>query len=60
MNRVFEHPKFLADGSINPLSAVSDFVLVFIDDIPIFSKSAEEHIEHVKTSYIAVHTHQNV
>ena len=39
MNRVFEHPKFLADGSINPLSAMSDFVLVFIDDILIFSKS---------------------
>ena len=33
MNRVFEHPKFLADGSINPLSAMSDFVLVFIDGV---------------------------
>ena len=49
MNQVFEQPKYLADGSINPLSAMSDFVLVFIDDILIFSKSAEEHVEHVKT-----------
>ena len=49
MNRVFEHPKFLADGSINPLSAMSDFVLVFTDDILICCKSAEELIKHVKT-----------
>ena len=28
---------------------MSDFVLVFIDDILVFSKSAEEHVEHVKT-----------
>ena len=49
MDRVFEHPKFLADGSINPLSAMSEFVLVFIYDITDFSKFAEEHIEHVKT-----------
>ena len=41
MNRVFEHPKFLADGKVNPLAASSDFVLVFIDDILTFSKSAE-------------------
>ncbi len=48
MNRVFEHPKFLANGKVNPLAAISDFVLVFIDDILIFSKTAEEHVEHVK------------
>ncbi len=48
MNRIFEHPKFLADGKVNPLAAISDFVLVFIDDILIFSKTAEEHIEHVR------------
>jgi len=29
MNRVFEHPKFLADGKVNPLAAILDFVLVF-------------------------------
>ncbi len=48
MNRVLEHPKFLAYGKVNPLAAISDFVLVFIDDILIFSKTAEEHVEHVK------------
>ena len=48
MNRVFEHPKFLADGKVNPLAAISDLVLVFIDDILIFSKTAEENVEHVK------------
>ncbi len=48
MNRVFEHPKFLANGKVNPLAAISDFVLVFIDDILIFTKTAEEHVEHVK------------
>ncbi len=48
MNRVFEHPKFLVDGKVNPLTAISDFVLVFIDDILIFSKTAQEHIEHVR------------
>ena len=29
MNRVFEHLKFLADGKVNPLAAILDFVLVF-------------------------------
>jgi hypothetical protein len=33
MNRVFEHPKFLADGEVKPQAAISDFVLVFMDDI---------------------------
>ena len=33
MNRVFDHPKFLANDKVNPLSALSDYVLVFIDDI---------------------------
>ncbi len=47
----FEHPKFLADGKVNPLAAISDFVLVFIDDILIFSKTAEEHIEHVQNCH---------
>ena len=48
MNRVFEHPKFLADGEVKPQAAISDFVLVFMDDILIFSKTADEHVEHVK------------
>ena len=63
MNRVFDHPKFLANGKVNPLSALSDYVLVFIDDILIFSKSAEEHVEHVKTVMEVLRLHsfyQNV
>jgi len=39
----------LADGKVNPLAAISDFVLVFIDDMLIFSKTAAEHVEHVKS-----------
>jgi len=49
MNKIFDHPKLLANGEINPLSALSDYVLVFIDDILIFSKTAEEHAQHVKS-----------
>ena len=28
-NRVFDHPKFLANGKVNPLSALSDYVLTW-------------------------------
>ena len=49
MNKIFDHPKFLANGEINPLAALADYVLVFTDDILTFSKTAEEHAEHVKS-----------
>ncbi len=48
MNKVFAPNKYDVDGSVNPLSELSDYVLMFIDDILIFSKSAEEHLEHVR------------
>jgi len=38
----------LADGKVNPLATLSDFVVVFIDRMLIFSKTAGEHVEHVK------------
>ena len=60
MNRVFDHPKFLANGKVNPLSALSDYVLVFIDDILISSKSAEEHVEHVKTVMEVLRQHSTL
>ena len=50
MNRVSEHPKFLADGKVNPLAAISDFVLVFIDDILIFSKLLKSMLSMSKLS----------
>ena len=48
MNKVFNPNKYEADGTINPLAALSDFVLVFIDDILIFNKPAGEHLKHVR------------
>ena len=48
MNKVFAPNKYDAYGNIDPLAELSDFVVVFIDDILIFSKSAEEHLEHVR------------
>lgn len=39
MNRLFNQPKFNADGTENPMHILSEFVLVFIDDILIFRKN---------------------
>ena len=47
--KVVDQGKFLADGRINPLAAMSDFELAVIDDILIVSESPEEHIKHVQT-----------
>ena len=48
MNNLFNPPKFNADGSLNPRHQLSEFAIVFIDDILIFSKSADEHKRHVE------------
>ena len=48
MNKVFSPPTFNADGSLNNEADLADFVLVFIDDILIFSKTAADHIRHIR------------
>ena len=47
MNRLLSQNKYNADGTENPMHILSEFVLVFIDDILIFSKTAEEHKKHI-------------
>ena len=48
MNNLFNPPKFNADGSLNSRYGLSDFAIVFIDDILVFSKSADEHKKHIE------------
>jgi len=47
MNKLFSQNKYNADGAENPMHILSEFVLVFINDILIFSKTAEEHKKHI-------------
>ena len=37
MNRLFNQTRYNADGTENPMHKLSEFVLVFIGDILIFS-----------------------
>lgn len=46
--QVLDHPKFLADGKVNPPALMSNYVLVFIQDTMMF-KAAGEHVEPVRT-----------
>jgi hypothetical protein len=48
MNSLFNQTKYNADSTENPMHRLSEFVLVFIDDILIFSKTAEEHCKHIE------------
>ena len=48
MKNLCNPPKFNADGGLNPRHGLSDFAIVFIDDILVFSKSADEHKEHIE------------
>ena len=47
VNKLFSQNKYNADGTANPMHVLSEFVLVFIDDVLIFSKTAEERKKHV-------------
>ena len=59
MNNLFNPPKYNADGSINPKHKLSEFALVFIDDIVIFSKSAADHKLHLE-AVLAELRHNNI
>ena len=48
MNKLFEQAHFDANGAAIPGELLCDFVLVFIDDILIFSKTAEDHQRHLR------------
>jgi len=48
MNKLFNPPKFNAGGSLNPRHQLAEFAIVFIDDILIFSKTADEHKKHIE------------
>ena len=37
---------------------VDQFVIVFIDDIPVYSKSMEEHVYHLRTVLQTLREHQ--
>ncbi len=49
MNNVFNPAEYSADGTNTPDHALTEFVLVFIDDILIFSKTADDHRRHLDT-----------
>ena len=48
MNNVFNPPKCNADGTLNPKHKLSEYAVVFIDGILVFSKTAAEHALHLK------------
>ena len=48
MNNLFSPQNFNADGSLNPRHELSDFAIVFIDDILVFNKTADEHKRHIE------------
>ena len=58
MNNLFNPPKYKGDGSLNPRYKLSMFAVVFIDDILIFSKSAEEHKQHIEIVLLMLSEHK--
>ena len=60
MNNLFNPPKFRADGSLNPVSKhkLSEFAVVFIDDILVFSSTAAEHKLHLQAVLSELHEHK--
>ena len=58
MNRLFNPPQFGRDGKKHTGPVLSDFVCVFIDDILIFSKTAEEHKRHLAIVFELLRKHK--
>ncbi|KAL0040176.1 hypothetical protein WJX79_009953 [Trebouxia sp. C0005] len=58
MNHLFSPPKFNADGILNPRHKLSNFAVVFIDDIVAFSKTADEHKRHLETVLSELRKHK--
>ena len=58
MNNLFNPAKFNADGSLNPRHELSNFAVVFIDDILVFSKTADEHKQHIETVLSELRKHK--
>ena len=54
MNQLFNPAHFTANGTAIDGPQLSSFLLVFIDDILVFSKSAEEHKQHLKIVFYKV------
>ena len=55
MNKLFDQAHFDANGAVIPGELLSDFVLVFIDDKLIFSKTAENHQRHLRIVFELLH-----
>lgn len=49
MNRLFKPPQLTAKGHGNADTHLSKSVTVSIDDMLVFSKTASEHVQHLKT-----------
>lgn len=49
MNRLFNPPQLTADGTGNADTHLSTVTTVFIHDILVFSKTAAEHVQHLRT-----------
>ena len=58
MNNLFNPPKFRADGSLNPKHKLSEFAVVFIDDILVFSSTAAEHKLHLQAVLSELREHK--
>ena len=48
MNNLFNPPHFSRGGKRHEGPILSEFVLIFVDDILVFSKTAEEHTKHLE------------
>ena len=58
MNNVFDPPKFNAYGTLNPKHKLSEYAVVFIDDILVFDKTAAEHALHLKSVFSELREHK--